>query len=191
MVVRSFVFIFLRYVYPGIKRIVHGREDHKLADFEKVLTQFEPMISATIRKLNIYRNHEQFRQAGRVALWQAWTRFEEGKGIFAAYASRSIRGAMLDLIKSENQFEENVMQAEDDLLLDLADQDVALPIYDGWSDKLSEAFEQLTENEKLLIQWIFVEGLTQAECAERANLSVAGIKKRRERMIVKLRKLLG
>lgn len=149
------------------------------------------MISATLRKLNIYRNHEQFRQAGRVALWQAWTRFEEGKGNFAAYASRSIRGAMLDMLKRENQFEENVMQAEDNLLMDLVDQEVALPIYDGWSDRLGEAFEQLTENEKDLIQWIFVEGLTQAECAERAQVSVAGIKKRRERMIVKLRKLLG
>ena len=84
--------------------------------FEDVLTQYEPMISAAMRKLNIYRDHESFRQAGRVALWQAWTRYEEGKGHFAPFAYVSIRGAMLDLLKKEVRFEENVMQTEEEVL---------------------------------------------------------------------------
>ena len=88
-----------------------------LKTFEEVLIQYEPMISAALRQLNVYRHHDQFRQAGRVALWQAWTRYDEEKGHFAPYASRSIRGALLDLIKSESRFEENVMQTEDDLLV--------------------------------------------------------------------------
>jgi len=44
---------------------------NQMMSFEDVLNQYEPMISASIRKLNIYRDHEQFRQAGRIALWQA------------------------------------------------------------------------------------------------------------------------
>lgn len=170
---------------------MHDQKGHELTDFEKVLTQFEPMIYATIRKLNIYRNQEHFIQVGRVALWQAWTRFEEGKGNFAGYAARSIRGAMLDLLTRENQFEENMMQAEDAFLVGLIDQEVGLTLFNGRSDKLGEALEQLKKNEKEIIQWIFVERLTQAECAERANVTVAAIKKRRERVIVKLRKLMG
>ena len=62
---------------------MHGRKGRILEKFEDVLTQYEPMISATLRRLNIYRDHESFRQTGRVALWQAWTRYEEGKGHFA------------------------------------------------------------------------------------------------------------
>ena len=161
-----------------------------LKTFEEVLLQYEPMISAALRQLNVYRHHDQFRQAGRVALWQAWTRYDEEKGHFAPYASRSIRGALLDLIKNESRFEENVMQTEDDLLVDLIEKERDLPTLEDWSDTLTAAFDQLAASERQLIQWIFVEGLTQAECAAQAGISVPGIKKRRERMLVKLKGLL-
>ncbi|WP_172371637.1 sigma-70 family RNA polymerase sigma factor [Sporosarcina jiandibaonis] len=156
--------------------------------FEEVLTQYEPMISASMRQLNIYRDHESFRQAGRVALWQAWTRYEEGRGHFAPFASMSIRGAMLDLLKKEVRFEENVMQTEEDVLEFL--NDIESPETDQWSDRLCQAFKVLNDAEREFIHWYFVEGLSQAECAEKAGVSVAGIKKRRQRMLVKLREAL-
>lgn len=180
----------LRYMYPGITCIVHGRKDQLLTDFESVLAQYEPMISATIRNLNIYRNHEQFRQAGRIAVWQAWQRYEEEKGHFAPYASRSIRGAMLDLLRSDHQFETHVVQTEDELLLTYVEEESDAFFYNNWAAGLIEAVEQLTESERELIQWFFVEGYSQAECAEKAKISVAGIKKKRERMLVKLKKIL-
>ena len=167
---------------------MHGRRDRILTDFETVLTQYEPMIYASIRKLNIYRDHESFRQAGRVALWQAWTRYEEEQGHFGPYASRSIRGAMLDRLKEVIRFEENNTQTEDDVLDFLRDGEI--PAIEEWSDGLAAAFEHLTEAERGLIQWLFVESLTQAEAADKVGISVAGIKKRRERMLVKLRKLV-
>ena len=167
---------------------MHGRKGRILEKFEEVLTQYEPMISASMRKLNIYRDHDSFRQAGRVALWQAWTRYEEGRGHFAPFASISIRGAMLDLLKKEVRFEENVMQTEEDVLEFL--NDIESPVGDEWSDRLSLAFNVLNAAEREFIHWYFVEGLSQAECAEKAGVSVAGIKKRRHRMLVKLREVL-
>ena len=86
-----------------------------MTNFEDVLAQYEPMISATLRKLNIHRDHDSFRQAGRVALWQAWARFDEAKGNFTPFAYRSIRGAMLDELKKENRFEENIAQVDVDI----------------------------------------------------------------------------
>lgn len=159
-----------------------------MMNFDDVLIQYEPMISATLRKLNIYRNHETFRQAGRIALWQAWTRYEEGKGHFAPFASQSIRGAMLDELKKENRFEKHHMQTEDEIMSVL--REIEQPMAKIWSDRIEEAFEQLTSAERMLVQWLFVEGLTQVECAEKAGISVAGVKKRRERMILKLRNIL-
>ncbi|QUW21295.1 sigma-70 family RNA polymerase sigma factor [Sporosarcina sp. Marseille-Q4063] len=161
---------------------MHGRKGRILENFEEVLTQYEPMISAALRQLNIYRDHDSFRQAGRVALWQAWTRYEEGRGHFAPFASISIRGAMLDIIKREVRFEENVMQTEEKYL-----NDVESPATIQWSDRLSQAFKILNDAEREFIHWYFVEGLSQAECAEKAGVSVAGIKKRRHRMFVKLK----
>lgn len=160
-----------------------------MIEFEDVLAQYEPMISASIRKLNIYRNHESFRQVGRIALWQAWTRFDKEKGNFTPYAYRSIHGAMLDELKRDNRFESNNSQMEDDILEALSI--VEDPIPSTWSDRLDNAFEMLTPAERELIQWLFVEELPLSECAERVSISLAGIKKRRQRMLEKLRGILG
>lgn len=167
---------------------MHGRKDHNLTSFEEVLAQYEPMISASMRNLNIYRDHMHFRQIGRVALWQAWTRYREERGHFAPFASLSIRGAMLDELKKEGRFSTHVTQTEDVLLDHLVDQEEQ-PIAE-WSDRVLLAFEKLNDQERSLIQWFFIEGLTQAECAKKAKISVSGIKKRRERMLLKLREQL-
>ena len=80
------------------------------------------------------------------------------------------------------------MQTADDVLELL--NEFEGPVSEKWSDRVAVAFETLTDSERSLIHWLFVEGLTQAECAANADISVAGIKKRRERMLVKLRKVL-
>lgn len=161
-----------------------------MTKFEEVLHQYEPMISATLRKLHIYRDHEQFRQAARVSLWQAWQRYDAEKGHFAPFAARSIRGAMLDVLKRENHFGERMIQTEDDLLTGYIERKSLGAISNDWSESISYAIETLSQNEKNLIHWIYVEGLTQLECAEKANLSKSGIKKRRERLLVKLKEQL-
>ena len=161
-----------------------------MTEFEQVLSQYEPMISATLRQLNIYKEHGQFRQAARIALWQAWTRYDESKGHFAPYASRSMRGAMLELLQRENKFETHCVQTEDDVLALMIDQQVEGITGHYLSDSIVQAIEALSNNEKELIQWLYFEQFTQVECAKRAGISVAGIKKRRERMLVKLRSLL-
>jgi len=156
-----------------------------MMNFEDVLEQYEPMISASIRKLNIYRDHEQFRQAGRVALWQAWDRFEEAKGNFTPFAYKSIWGGMIDELRKESRFEENVLQMEDEHLHFI--HDIAVPVPAEWTDCLANAMDRLTLAERELIQRLFIERFTLSECAERYGITVAGVKKRRERMLAKLR----
>ena len=158
-------------------------------NFDEVLKQYEPMISASIRKLNIYRDQEHFRQAGRVALWQAWQRFDEKKGNFTAFAFRSIRGAMLDELKKESRFGEHNMPMEEGLAETVVDP--ACYMDREWSDGVEEVLDLLTPSELELIQWLFVEGVPLGECAVRNGISVAGVKKRRERMLVKLKRLLS
>ncbi|MFS0689399.1 sigma factor [Sporosarcina sp. 179-K 8C2 HS] len=104
-----------------------------MLNFEDVLAQYEPMITANIRKLNIYREHEHYRQTGRVALWQAWQRFDREKGDFTPFAYRSIRGAMLDEMKKESRFEEHFMPAEDEKLTNLIGGDVSEE--EGWTSR--------------------------------------------------------
>jgi len=157
----------------------------QMMSFEDVLNQYEPMISASLRKLNIYRDHEQFRQAGRIALWQAWNRFEESKGNFPPFAYKSIRGGMIDELKKENHFEKNVMQMEDESLQII--HEIVAPVTAEWNDYLVNALDALTVVERQLVQRLFFEGYTLLECAEQYGITVAGVKKRRERMLAKLR----
>lgn len=160
----------------------------QMMTFEDVLEQYEPMISASIRKLNIHRNHDSFRQAGRVALWQAWSRFDEAKGSFTPFAYRSIRGSMLDELKKENVFEKNITLMEDESLAyimvpEIADQHEAL-------NRLADALDVLSPAEQELVQWLFIEGYTLTECAERIGITVEGVRKRRYRSLAKLKRAL-
>lgn len=164
---------------------MHDQKEFAMQEFENVLEQYEPMITHSIRKLNIYRDHEQYRQAGRVALWQAWTRFDIDKGDFTPYAYRSIRGAMLDELKRASKYEEHVMPAVSEELID-----VIGSTEEKNFDFLMEVIEQLDANEKAFIHWTYVEQCSLAECAERFGISVAGVKKRRERLLKKLRGIM-
>ena len=155
-----------------------------MTDFEEVLEQFDPMISACIRKLSIYKNHEIYRQAGRIALWKAWAKFDEGKGNFAPYAYRSIYGGMLDELKKEKRQEEHADLVEDEKLAVLLEKNLVLSIV---SEDLERAIESLQAQERELLMWIFVEGISLQQAATRVGITIPGIKKRRERILVKLR----
>lgn len=158
-----------------------------MTDFEEVLEQFEPMISACIRKLSIYKNHELYRQAGRIALWKAWVKFDKEKGDFAAYAYRSIYGGMLDELKREKRQEEQADLVEDEKLAFLLEQSLVTSIE---HEDLELAIESLQSNERELLMWIFVEGISLQQAATRVGITIPGIKKRRERMLTKLRERL-
>lgn len=154
--------------------------------FEKVLDQFKPMIFGCIRKLGIYKNHDAFIQAGMIGLWQAWQRFDASKGEFAPFAYRSIYGSLLDELKKEAQ-EEKMIPAEDQMLEFMFGKQ--LQTYE-WSEKTLEAIAQLNRKERQLIHLLFVDGCSLEEVALEIGITKAGIKKRRERTLGKLRQNL-
>jgi len=136
----------------------------------------------------VSRRYLKFRQTGRAALWQAWTRFDTEKVNFTPFAYRSIRGAMLDELKKKNIVDSNTTQMDNEALEELLK--VADTVEFEWSEAVDEAFEQLTAADRNLVHWLFVEGLSLSECAKRAAISLPGIKKRRQKMIAKLREIM-
>jgi len=71
---------------------------------------------------------------------------------------------MLDGLKKESRFEENVKQIEDKLLEFVNDK--ATPVIAEWTDCLSDALKNLSATERELVQWLFIEGFSLAEYAE-------------------------
>ncbi|MEK5206106.1 RNA polymerase sigma factor [Psychrobacillus sp. FSL H8-0510] len=111
-------------------------------------------------------------------------KFDEGKGDFAPYAYRSIYGGVLDELKKEKRQEEHADLVEDEKLAVLLEKNLALSIV---SEDLERAIESLQTQERELLMWIFVEGISLQQVATRVGITIPGIKKRRERILVKLR----
>lgn len=157
------------------------QKENSLKNFEEVNIQYSPMISALIRKLHIYRDFESFHQVGRIALWQAYQRFDETKGDFTPFAYRSIQGALLDELKRESRYAERFAVMENDKFEWIAEEpgDDCLP---EWLGKI-----KLEKNEWELLEALFVKGKSVAALAEEEQLSLAGMKKRRERLLKKVK----
>lgn len=151
-----------------------------MKDFEEVAVQYAPMISAMIRKLHIYRDYDTFRQIGNIALWQAWQRFEDSKGNFTPFAYRSIQGAMLDELKRETRRNDQGNFADSGMREKIAE--AAVEELPDWL-----VVTQLTGHEKWLLNALYVNGFSLPELAELEKISLAGMKKRRERLLKKLK----
>lgn len=153
-----------------------------MKDYEELEVQYAPMISAIIRNLHIYRDYESFRQIGKIALWQASVRFNDSKGNFTAFAYRSISGAMIDELKRETKFtERNLVQENhefDEFFAD--DTEDSMP---EWLDMIS-----LSNEERKMLEALFLKGESVVGLAAAEGISVAGMKKRRERLLKKVKK---
>ncbi|WP_298827091.1 sigma-70 family RNA polymerase sigma factor [uncultured Planococcus sp.] len=151
-----------------------------MKDFEEVAVKYAPMISAVIRKLHIYRDYETFRQIGTIALWQAWERFEDEKGNFTPFAYRSIKGAMLDELKRETKRNDQLPPKGAG-----AQEEDREEMVDGLPDWLDVG--KLNGQEKRLLEALYVKGCSLPELSIAENISLAGMKKRRERLLKKLK----
>lgn len=149
--------------------------------FEQVEEQYAPMISALIRKLYIYRDYELYRQVGKVALWQAWMRFDGEKGDFTPFAFRTVHGALLDELAREGRYAKIFMLSDggDFDELEAPAQEEKLP---EWVEEIS-----LKEKERELLKELFVEDKAVKQLAELYGISVAGMKKKRARLLEKIK----
>ncbi|HSJ37593.1 MAG TPA: sigma factor [Planococcus sp. (in: firmicutes)] len=152
-----------------------------MEDFNEVEQRYAPMISALIRKLHIYRDYEVYRQVGKVALWQAWSRFDGDKGDFTPFAFRTVHGAMLDELAREGRYAKLFLLSEGEHF-----EDLEMPVQD---EKLPDWIRgvPLRETEKKLLNELFVEDKGIKQLAGLYGLSVAGMKKRRARLLEKIK----
>ena len=158
-----------------------------MENFEDVLTKFEPMIFSCIKKLHIYKNHQSFIQVGRIGLWKAWKRYDSSKGNFAPFAYRSIYGSLLDELKKASN-EVNTIP-EEDIVLEFLLNKTITPAFD--SDELKTAISQLTLVEQQLIQLLFFDRCSLDALAKHYDMTKAGVKKKRERVLHKLKRIMS
>ncbi|QCR31894.1 RNA polymerase sigma factor [Lysinibacillus sp. SGAir0095] len=158
--------------------------------FEEVLKQYEPMISSILRKAHIYKNHEFFRQAARIALWKAWRNFDESRGSFSPYAYQMMLTTVYTSMRKDNQYSESQIPFEKDKLTTLAQTaDFKMSPLEE-SSLLEPLVEHLSADEFQLLKDLYFDQYKYEELTDKYNASVAALKKRRDRIFKKLRQKL-
>ncbi|MGE7836013.1 sigma-70 family RNA polymerase sigma factor [Viridibacillus arvi] len=152
--------------------------------FEIVLAQFEPMITSIMNRCRIYRDHKLYRQAARIGLWKAWTKYEDSRGDFAPYAYRCIQGAVLDELKKESRNEDRNILAESDTLEVLIKNN---HVEKSDTHILDTILESLPTKDLQLLILLYIKGYSYDELAVMEGLTIGGIKKRRDRIMKQIR----
>lgn len=161
-----------------------------MEDFEQVLEQFEPMITNILKRANIYKNHEHFRQSARIALWKAWQKYNPKRGPFAPYAYRSMQTTIYTEMSNENNYSDHQIAYEKDKLTHLAQYMEVKDNQHQCSDILLLLNELLTPKEYQLIVDIYFNGYSYEDLTEKYSTSYETLKKRRNRIMHKIRQKL-
>ncbi len=171
--------------YPGIKR---GRSSGQagfliMEEFEKIAEQYTPLIHHMIKRLNIYRDKDEFIQIGLIALWEASKAYDSAKGQFMSYAFMTIKGRMLSHMQKSNkiQIREQLKEAGMDHLI----QDEEMMHMLDWL--IPKAFlETLTSNQSCWLIHHIQYGKTTREIAADCQTTTASVKSWKRITIKKL-----
>ena len=158
--------------------------------FTEICEQYEPMITRVLQKAQIYKDQDHYRQCARIALWKAVQNYQKDKGEFAPYAYWTMLTSLYTEMRKDNQYRERNISYEKDELTNIVH-------YNQVEDETAEKFEeleellaQLSEVEYSLIKSIYLYGNSYEEIAVIEGRTVASIKKRRQRAMDKLRRLV-
>lgn len=146
------------------------------------------MISSILRKTNVYKNHEHFRQSARIALWEAWKKYDSARGHFAPFAYRTIQTTIFTELKKDTQYTERQIPYEKDKLSTVAEYMNQSEATDKQILQLVDLLkEKMTLEEFHFLEDLYVHGFSYEELTEKYDATVNALKKRRYRLIKRLR----
>lgn len=155
--------------------------------FDEVLELVQPMITSILIKCQIYKDFEYYRHIASIAVWDAWCKADQTKGMFSAYIYTTVKGEILKELTKEKNFENNNTPMDHDTINYIRDHEMSRK-----SPVLTECImSHLKSEERKILLLLYVEGYSYLEIAKQLGLSVEAVKKRRTRIMIKLRELLN
>ncbi|MDQ0338521.1 DNA-directed RNA polymerase [Caldalkalibacillus uzonensis] len=173
------------------------REPATLPPFEHIYDQFQPLLYSTLKKYHIYRDREDILQVGRLALWEAYVNYDPRQGAFAAYATRYVRGRILNYLNRTHKQAMTVpfsaIRTEDE------EQEVEWPdpaseeLYQSceWQELLAMVAQLLSPREQLIFQEHLLHDMSLSDLAAREQVSVHTVKTWKKRALKKIRRALS
>ena len=148
--------------------------------FEQAYSQYKPMMYALLRKLNIYKDQEEYIQEATIALWQATVNYNKTKGEFTLYIYMQMKYAMLQQLR--NSAKKQQRECQMDQLPEQA-QDVSLErmIF------VEQLLQKLNQEEQFIIRAYYIDGLNHEEIGYILGKNIEAVKKKRQRAIIRLK----
>ncbi|WP_261132504.1 sigma-70 family RNA polymerase sigma factor [Bacillus sp. Marseille-Q3570] len=148
--------------------------------FEKVLENFDPLIKTMIRRYSYSLEFDESYQIGRIALWEAYERFDPDKGAFPAYAQRYLSGRFLQML---NRKCVTMIHAEERTLED--NYTFVVPYLDDLI--VNDYLQNLSERERLYVDEIILKQGSMKELARIEGVSYETVRSWRKKALDKLR----
>ncbi|MGP4082235.1 sigma-70 family RNA polymerase sigma factor [Pseudalkalibacillus sp. R45] len=148
--------------------------------FEKLLANFDPLIKTMIRRYSYSLEFDESYQIGRIALWEAYERFDPDKGAFPAYAQRYISGRFLQIINKKCVI---MTHAEDHILEE--NNSFVVPFLDDLI--VNDYLQNLSERERLYVNEIILKQGSMKELACLEGVSYETVRSWRKNALDKLR----
>ncbi|WP_180232877.1 sigma-70 family RNA polymerase sigma factor [Bacillus sp. AFS055030] len=115
----------------------------KPSTFEECLNQYSRMIKATMKKLHIYKNFDEYYQIGQIALWRAYQQYQTEKGSFSSYAFITVRGYLLNELSKAIKYDEQIVASDHGEDLIYFDESFSLVNFTSLLDGISPLQKQI------------------------------------------------
>lgn len=165
----------------------HNKKLSPELPFDEVLELVQPMITSILLKCQIYKDFEYYRHIASIAVWNAWRKADQTKGLFSAYIYTTVKGEILKELSKEKSFENVNTPMDHETINYIRDHDKS----ERNSALLEWFMSHLKLEERKIVLLLYVEGYSYLEIAKELGVSVEVVKKRRTRIMIKLRELLN
>ncbi|NJP38353.1 sigma-70 family RNA polymerase sigma factor [Alkalicoccus luteus] len=152
--------------------------------FDDVLEQFTPMIKGCISRWRLYGELDEFEQIGRIALHEAWEKYDPESGPFAPLAKSYVYGRIQQELTRQNRRRERSVAMEHEHMLPDQQDTAGLICLLSFIQSLP-----LSGREMEWLRLYVTEGSGPSEIAERLGVSVHTVKGWRKQALHKLRAL--
>ncbi|WP_416150135.1 RNA polymerase sigma factor [Salipaludibacillus sp. HK11] len=154
--------------------------------FEEICEQFMPLIYGLIGKWKLVGDKDEFIQTGRIALYDAWSRYDGDIGAFPAYAKSYVYGRFQISLERRNRWQTRFISTEPLTMTEtnpfIVNNEENLLLLRDWLARTN-----LSSREKEWVNEAIFDGLKPREIAEKHDVAVSTVKSWRKEALKKLR----
>ncbi|OLO38921.1 hypothetical protein BTR23_10265 [Alkalihalophilus pseudofirmus] len=129
---------------------------------EEIIEKYAPIVKKQMKKLNIYKDFDDYYQVGLIALWEAYERYNPEKGSFATFAIFTVRGRLLTMLQKEKSYTDKHHITEDGFH-QMIDNHTAIPLE---KEIIESYIEGLPPRQQTWVREVIIYNKSTAEIAK-------------------------